>query len=114
MTAVSTPRTDPVPAVVAESEITANLRQHAEAARGAFASNTERALRADVVIFTGWCTREDRQALPASAEIVAAFIDAMAASKAPATVPRYVSASPPSTAPPRWRTRARPRSSSWR
>jgi integrase len=91
MTAVSTPRTEPVPAVVAETEITANLRQHAEAARGAFASNTERALRADVTIFTGWCAGEGRQALPASPETLAAFIDAMAVSKAPATVRRYVS-----------------------
>jgi len=80
-----------VPATVAETAITANLRQHAQAARGAFASNTERALRADVAIFTGWCATEDRQALPAAADTVAAFIDAMAASKAPATVRRYVS-----------------------
>jgi integrase len=35
--------------------------------------------------------RESRQALPATADTVAAFIDAMAASKAPATVRRYVS-----------------------
>src|SRR5580658_8073045 len=80
-----------VPATVTDTEITANLRQHAEAARGAFASNTERALRGDVALFTGWCAQEDRQALPASAEMVAAFVDAMAASKAPATVRRYVS-----------------------
>jgi len=65
MTAASPPRTEPVPAIVAETEITAHLRQHAEAARGAFASNTERALRADVAILTGWCAAEGRQALPA-------------------------------------------------
>jgi integrase len=80
-----------VPAAVAETEITASLRQHAEAARGAYAGNTERALRADVAIFTGWCAGEARHALPASAETIAAFIDAMAASRAPATVRRYVS-----------------------
>ena len=80
-----------VPASVAETEITASLRQHAEAARGAYAGNTERALRADVAIFTGWCAGEGRQPLPASADTVAAFIDAMAANKAPATVRRYVS-----------------------
>ena len=84
-------RIEPVPATVADTEITANLRQHAEAARGAFASNTERALRADVAIFTGWCAGGGHQALPASADTIAAFIDAMAASKAPATVRRYVS-----------------------
>ena len=80
-----------VPATVAETEITASLRQHAAAARGAYAGNTERALRADVAIFTGWCAGQDHQALPAAADTVAAFIDAMAASKAPATVRRYVS-----------------------
>ena len=84
-------RIETLPATVAETKITASLRQHAEAARGAFADNTERALRADVVIFTGWCTRERRRALPAAPKTVAAFIDAMAASKAPATVRRYVS-----------------------
>ena len=80
-----------VPATVAGGAINASLRQHAEAARGAYAGNTERALRADVAIFTGWCAGAGRQALPASPETVAAFIDAIAASKAPATVRRYVS-----------------------
>lgn len=91
MTAFSPPSIETVPAIVTEGEIDANLRRHAEAARGAFATNTERALRADVVVFTGWCATEGRQALPASTETVAAFIDAMAATKAPATVRRYVS-----------------------
>jgi site-specific recombinase XerD len=68
-----------------------NLHQHAQAARGAYAANTERALRADVAIFTGWCSQQGRQALPASPQTVAAFVDASGASKAPATVRRYVS-----------------------
>ena len=72
-------------------EIIANLRQHFEYARGAFAGNTQRALRADVAVFTGWCIQEGRQALPASPGTVVACIDAVAASKAPATVRRYVS-----------------------
>jgi site-specific recombinase XerD len=85
-------RIETLPATtIADAAITASLRQHAEAASGAYAGNTERALRADVAIFTGWCAGEGRQALPASADTVAAFIDAMAASKAPATVRRYVS-----------------------
>jgi integrase len=75
----------------ADREIVANLRQHFEDARGALAANTERALFADSTIFTAWCAGEGRQALPASPETVAAFVDAMAASKAPATVRRYVS-----------------------
>jgi hypothetical protein len=39
-----------VPASVA-GEITANLRQHAAAARGAYAGNSERALKANVAIW---------------------------------------------------------------
>ena len=74
-----------------EGGIAARLQQHAEAAGGAYAANTERALRADIVIYTGWCLKADRIALPASFETVAAFVDAMAMGKAPATVRRYVS-----------------------
>ena len=69
----------------------ANLRQYAEASRGAYSTNTERALQADVAIFGNWCTDGGRAALPASPDSVAAFIDAMATTKAPATVRRYVS-----------------------
>ena len=67
------------------------LEQHAYAARGAYASNTERALRSDVAIFTGWCANAVLEPLPASPATVAAFVDAMAEVKAPATVRRYVS-----------------------
>ena len=74
-----------------QRDIATRLSEHAEDARGAYAPNTERALRADVVIFTRWCAETDRQVLPASFETVAAFVDAMAAAKAPATVRRYVS-----------------------
>jgi hypothetical protein len=44
-----------------------------------------------VRIFTAWCSDAGEIALPAAAATVAAFIDAMAALKAPATVRRYVS-----------------------
>ena len=62
-----------------------------EAAKGAFSSNTERALRADVEIFASWCRQHVQAELPASAATVVAFIDDMARVKAPATVRRYVS-----------------------
>ena len=74
-----------------EAAALAELRRHAEYARGAYATNSERAMRSDVAIFTAWCTVERRQALPAAPAAVAAFIDAMAGNKAPATVRRYVS-----------------------
>ena len=67
------------------------LTAYFDAARGAFSPNTERALRADVEIFAGWCRRHVRVAVPASAATVVAFIDDRARVKAPATVRRYVS-----------------------
>lgn len=72
-------------------ELALALAQHAHAARGAYAPNTERALRADVAIFTGWCVAAGLAALPAAPGTVAAFVDAMGTEKAPATVRRYVS-----------------------
>jgi hypothetical protein len=71
-------------ATLTEAEIWANHAQYAEAARGAFVANTERALRSDIALFTDWCRQEARQAMPASPEAVATFVDAMAAHKAPA------------------------------
>ena len=80
-----------LPAIIDADTALENLRDHAEASRGAYATNTERALRADVLIYTAWCSEHGRAALPASADTVAAFIDDMAATRAPATVRRYVS-----------------------
>jgi integrase len=73
------------------SDLAHALAQHAHAARGAYAPNTERALRADVAVFTGWCVAAGLASLPASPAAVAAFVDAMSPTKAPATVRRYVS-----------------------
>ena len=67
------------------------FRRSAEQARGAYSPNTERALRTDLLAFQAWCAANDVHPLPASAETVLAFIDAMAATKAPASVRRYVS-----------------------
>ena len=61
-----------------------------EAARGAISANTARAVRSDLAIYAAWCAERELRALPASAETVAAFIDAMAERRAPATVRRYV------------------------
>jgi integrase len=84
-------RVEQVPATITEAEIWANLAEYANDARGAFEKNTERAIRADMKCFTAWCSQEGKQSMPASAETVASFIDAMAAIKAPATVRRYAS-----------------------
>ena len=63
----------------------------AESSRGTRSDNTERAARADLAIYWAWCAERGVAALPASAEVVAEFIDAMAQGRAPATVRRYVS-----------------------
>ena len=59
-------------------------------ARGGLSGNTERAVRSDVRIYSEWRAGRGRGALPASAETLAAFVDAMAAIHAPATVRRYI------------------------
>lgn len=72
------------------------LARYAAASRGAFARNTERAIQADTAIFTGWCSARNLVALPAAAQTVADFIDAMrdkdqGKPRKPATIRRYVS-----------------------
>ena len=82
---------DPATGVTHAAEEGDPLTAYFDAARGAFSPNTERALRADVEIYTSWCRQHVRAALPASAATVVAFIDDRARVKAPATVRRYVS-----------------------
>ena len=62
----------------------------AVSARGALSGNTERAMRSDLAIYAAWCAERELPALPGSAETIAAFVDAMAKVRAPATVRRYV------------------------
>ncbi len=64
------------------------LAEYEKKARGAVAHNTARALRADTAIFVTWCAEFSHKTLPASPDTVAAFIDAQAEIKAPATVRR--------------------------
>ena len=66
------------------------LGRFVRAASGAFSSSTERALRSDLAIYAAWCAGRGERALPARPETVAAFIDAKAEERAPATVRRYV------------------------
>ena len=73
-----------------EPELTEQLGHFVRAARHAFSSNTERAVRSDLSIYAMWCAGQGVRAVPAKAETVAAFIDAMAEVRAPATVRRYV------------------------
>ncbi len=81
----------PVVPPVAAGDLVANLQEHAHHARGAYSENTERALRSDTAVFATWCTGRGLTALPAVPGPVAAFVDAMAWRRAPATIRRYVS-----------------------
>ena len=66
------------------------MGRYVRAAGGAFSGNTERAVRSDLAVYAGWCAERGLRALPGTAQTVAAFIDAMAETRAPATVRRYV------------------------
>ena len=78
------------PAADRDPAVAEQLGQFVLAASGAFSSNTERALKSDLAIYAEWCAERGERALPARAETVAAFVDAMAELRAPATVRRYV------------------------
>ena len=78
------------PAADREPALAEQLGQFVRAARGAFSSSTERALRSDLAIYAEWCAVRGERPLPATPETIAAFIDAKAEERAPATVRRYV------------------------
>ncbi len=73
-----------------EAALAEQLGAFVLAARSAFSGNTERALRSDLAIYARWCGERGARALPAAPETVAAFVDAMAELRKPATVRRYV------------------------
>lgn len=55
-----------------------------------YADATRRAYSADWRCFVSWCEANSHAALPASPDAVAAFVDAKAEARKPATVARYV------------------------
>ena len=69
--------------------IAERLEDYARQAEGALSPNTMRAVKADTALFTSWCSERGLGTLPALPDVVAAFIDAMAADRKPATVRRY-------------------------
>jgi integrase len=62
----------------------------AAAAKGGLAAKTIAAMRSDGRLFAAWCADRGEPWLPASPRTVAAFVEAMAARKAPATIQRYL------------------------
>lgn len=69
-------------------EAATQLATYIRQAAGAHAPNTERAIRADMRVFLGWCRAHSLAALPAVPDTVAAFVRARARSKALGTVIR--------------------------
>lgn len=74
----------------ADAVLVERLEAYARQAAGAYAANTVRAIRADLRVWQAWCATVGAMTLPANSAHVAAFIDAMAETKVPATVRRYL------------------------
>ncbi len=70
--------------------IAERLAEYARQAEGALSPATEKAIRCDTALFAAWCGERGLVSLPASGETVASFIDAMAESRKPASIKRYV------------------------
>ncbi|MEO5332052.1 MAG: tyrosine-type recombinase/integrase [Magnetococcus sp. YQC-5] len=87
----SLPVTVSTTALADQNAIVVRLAEFARYAHGALAKNTERAIRSDITLFVEFCAQCGVSSLPATPETVAAFVDAMAARCAPATIRRYVS-----------------------
>lgn len=78
-----------LPAVI-DREVATRLAEYRRVAAGAYARNTERALKANTAVFSAFCIEQRVQMLPADPQVVAAFVEAMAATRKPATVSQYV------------------------
>ncbi len=90
-----TPPRDPAPAGAdSENALAGRLGDYVQTARGALSDNTERAVKADLGIYAAWCGEYGLAALPASAETIAAFVDAMARTRAPATLREWTGSAP--------------------
>ena len=74
----------------ADGAVRESIDAYLRSTEGAVCANTQRAVKADLEVYTAWCGERGMVALPAVTGTVAAFVDAMAAARAPATVRRYV------------------------
>ncbi|MCU0622678.1 MAG: tyrosine-type recombinase/integrase [Gemmatimonadaceae bacterium] len=71
-------------------EVAARLLATEARLRSARSPNTLRALAADLHVWQTWCRSSGHIALPATPTAVAAFLDALATERAPATLRRYL------------------------
>ncbi|CAK0776708.1 putative integrase family protein [Gammaproteobacteria bacterium] len=74
-----------------DAGVLAKLEHYARHATGAFAKNTERAIKADVARFTAFCAERGLSSLPATPETLVAFLEALIQTHATASVRRYLS-----------------------
>ena len=81
---------DAAPRRVLSADVAERIDACLRSTEGAVSANTQRAVKADLTVFAAWCGARELEALPATAAAVAAFVDAMARVRAPATVRRYV------------------------
>src|SRR5689334_13697833 len=88
---IAAPEADQLPAAVDSATIEGRLADYAEDARGAYASNTERAIKGDTALFAGWCAERGLVSLPPDPDTVRAFVDHCAEQHATATIRRRVS-----------------------
>ncbi len=72
------------------TDLSRQFDAYLEHSRGAFSPNTCRAVRSDLRRYAAWCQAQSLKAVPVTATTLAAFVDAMAAVRSPATVRRYV------------------------
>jgi site-specific recombinase XerD len=72
-------------------EIDRRLREHAHAARGAYATQTVRRLKSNALVYSAWCSGRGVSHLPATAQTVADFVDDQARTKRPGSVRCLVS-----------------------
>jgi len=83
--------TDVVVVAPSSSAVAQRLAEWSNAARGAFAPNTERAYKADAAAFSAWCAAAGLAALPASPVTIASFLRAESdAARAVATLRRRI------------------------
>lgn len=77
---------------ISDTKIVEKLEQYAHAARGAYADNTLKAIRRDTERFSSWCQVQGVPSIPASATVLAKYVDDCSENKLkPSTISRFLS-----------------------
>ena len=84
------PEDGPKPGAGPSQEASEDWRAALEQLDGAFSASTMRSYRNDFAAFAAWCAAKGLEALPATAAVVAGFLDDQAAHLSPATLRRRI------------------------